>query len=82
MYEAKDVFDNPGKYWNFLTLDSDSDFEDQYFDRKEACRPDGSGKVSSNNLKKLTEHIIECVSAFANTNLAGGLLVLGISSVG
>ena len=82
MPEPKEVFDNPDQYWEFITAKNDSDFEGQCFDRKEAGRPDTSGNVSSSQIAKSVEAITECISAFANANLNGGLLVLGISSTG
>jgi hypothetical protein len=82
MPDPKEVFTNPDQYWEFITSNSDSDFEGQYFDRKEAGRLDSSGNVSSSQLDKIREQITECVSAFANCNKLGGLLVLGISSQG
>lgn len=82
MYKAKDVFDNPSEYWDFLTLDSDSQFEGQHFDRKEAGRLNDSGNLGSNQLNKLADLVTECVSGFANGSVSGGLLVLGISSRG
>ena len=36
MPTAKDVYDQPGQYWSFLTAPKDTDFEGQHFDRKEA----------------------------------------------
>jgi len=76
------VFDDPDTYMSFLTLPSDDGFEGQYFDRKEACRARPDGNVAPSDLRKLDEQIVECVSAFSNTNRQGGLLVLGISSTG
>lgn len=78
----KEVFDDPVAHWSFLTINNDSDFEGQHFDRKEACRPDGNGAVSSNHLTRLRDQVVECVSAFANSNTDGGLLVIGIVSDG
>lgn len=59
MYKAKDVFDNPSEYWDFLTLDSDSQFEGQHFDRKEAGRLNDSGNLGSNQLNKLADLVTE-----------------------
>jgi hypothetical protein len=78
----KDVFDNPQAHWEFLTINNDSEFEGQHFDRKEACRPDGNNVVSSAQMNRLRDQVTECVSAFANSNVDGGLLVIGISSAG
>jgi predicted HTH transcriptional regulator len=82
MPKPKEVFDCPENYWEFLTASSDSDFEGQYFDRKEAGRPDQCGNVGNSQIQKVTEQITECISAFANTNLLDGLLVIGISNKG
>lgn len=73
------VFDGPLSAWEFLTQPSDDAFEWQHFDRKEVGRPGSSLK---NVLGNVREHITKTVSAFANTNNEGGLLVLGISSSG
>ncbi|GAX46124.1 hypothetical protein NIES4075_71450 [Tolypothrix sp. NIES-4075] len=82
MPKPKEVFDCPENYWEFVTASSDSDFEGQHFDRKEAGRPDQCGNVGNSQIQKVTEQITECISAFANTNLLGGLLVIGISNKG
>ncbi len=82
MPEPKEVFDEPANHWDFLTLDADSRFEGQHFDRKEACRSESGGIVSNSKIERLREHIRECVSGFANANRTGGLLILGISSTG
>lgn len=79
----KEIFDNPDQHLDFLTESNDRDFEGQYFDRKEVCRPNDNGIVSNAELKRFkNEQIAESVSAFANGNREGGLLVLGISSTG
>ena len=77
-----DVFENPCKYWEFLITKSDQDFEGQFFDRKEVGRLGPQGTVSNASLGSVREEIISTISAFANKNLEGGLLVLGISSTG
>jgi len=82
MPHPRDVFDHPDVYWNFLTAQADTDFEGQFFDRKEAGRPNSTGFLERNALQDLIKEITECVSAFANSNKQGGLLVLGISSKG
>ncbi len=79
---ARDVFENPATHWNFLTQPVDDDFEGQHFDRKEAARPQPDGSVSRGSLDNLRELVRKTVSAFGNTNVEGGLLVLGISSGG
>jgi len=73
------VFDDPRSAWEFLTQSSDDAFEWQHFDRKEVGRP---GTLLKNALGNIREHITKTVSAFANSNNEGGLLVLGISSSG
>ncbi len=75
-----DVFNDPDNFITFITCVSDSDFEGQYFDRKEAGRTLNGNPVSQSNLDGVISQIKECVSAFANAD--GGLLVLGISSEG
>ena len=82
MPSPKEVFDNHKQYWDFLTAPADEDFEGQHFDRKEASRTDGNGSVTKNKVGRLVDQIKECVSAFANANKDGGLLVLGISKLG
>ena len=73
MPNPKDVFDNPLQYLDFL---QSADFERQLFDRKEV-------RINNNNqINTLKEKIKECISAFANSNREGGLLVLGIADDG
>ncbi len=73
MPTPKDVFDDPLEYLDFL---QSSDFEGQYFDRKEV-------RIDTNNqINTLKEKIKQCISAFANSNRAGGLLALGIADDG
>jgi predicted HTH transcriptional regulator len=79
MNDPREVFEYPEKYWEFLTASDDAKFEGQYFDRKEAGRVGSNGK---NDLAKVIQQITECISAFANTNKSGSLLVLGISTKG
>ena len=70
MPDPKDVFDRPLQHLDFL---QSGGFEGQYFDRKEIpTAPSG----------RLKERIKACISAFANTNFSGGLLVLGIADDG
>ncbi len=73
MPNPKEIFDNPLQYLDFLQSEG---FEGQYFDRKEV-RVD-----TRNQINTLKARIVECVSAFANSNRAGGLLVLGIANDG
>lgn len=79
MPNPKEVFENPTEYWDFLTSNSDNEFENQHFDRKEAGRvaPNGSVKIDD-----IRSQIKECVSSFSNSNKDGGLLVVGISKHG
>src|SRR5690349_15939206 len=77
-----DVFENPDQYWSLLTAATDSDMEDQHFDRKEVGRVLSHGAVNRKQLDDIREEIISCISAFANENPLGGLLVLGISKKG
>lgn len=77
-----EVFDAPDQHWGFLTTKSDNDFESQRFDRKEAGRPGQNGSVSGSALDSVREEVTSTVSAFANCNFEGGLLVLGIASDG
>jgi predicted HTH transcriptional regulator len=78
----RQVFDNPQAAWAFLTQPTDDDFEGQHFDRKEAGRPVVGAAISKSALEGVKELVIKTVSAFANSNVEGGLLVLGISSTG
>ncbi|HEY9902639.1 MAG TPA: RNA-binding domain-containing protein [Candidatus Sericytochromatia bacterium] len=82
MSDPREVFEHPGGHWNSITASVDTDFEGQYFDRKEAGRTGQNGCVSSNELTRVVEQITECISAFANTNKSGSLLIIGISSQG
>jgi predicted HTH transcriptional regulator len=77
-----EIYDNPGAYWHLITTAKDVDFEDQHFDRKEAGRPDPAGNFSSSKLSEIIAHVKETISAFANTNRDGGLLVVGVSKNG
>ena len=78
----QDVYDDPDGHWDFLTTSADRDFEGQFFDRKEGCRPRPDGSVSGSDIRNLRDQIVECVSGFANANRDGGLLVVGIASDG
>lgn len=73
MPTPKEVFENPLQYIEFL---QSADFEGQCFDRKEVRTE------NSNQIKTLKENVRKCISAFANSNRAGGLLVLGIGDDG
>lgn len=76
------VYDRPDDHWPFLTQATDDAFEGQHFDRKEAGRQDGSGLLPDGALKGLRQQVTQTVSAFANSNREGGLLVIGIASDG
>jgi predicted HTH transcriptional regulator len=82
MPKPLEVFDDPQKYWSLLTSKKDVDLEDQFFDRKEAGHADTNGNVSGSQISSLIETAKATLSAFANENKDGGLLVLGISKVG
>ena len=76
------VYDNPEEHWDFLTQSSDDDFEGQHFDRKEAGQRDANAKTLAGQVRGLRGHVAETVSAFANSNREGGLLVIGIAKDG
>lgn len=76
------VFDDPRGHWAYLTQPTDDGFEGQHFDRKEAGKPPAGGTLSQNALAGVKDLVVKTVSAFANSNAEGGLLVLGISSTG
>ena len=82
MFSPRKVFDDPATYSNFLTESSDDKFEGQQFDRKEAGRPSNDAKQLARHLQEIRDEIKETISAFANANEEGGLLVLGIASDG
>ena len=73
MPNPKDVFDNPLQYLDFL---QSTDFERQHFDWKEVKT---NSKSQINTLK---DKIKRCISAFANSSRAGGLVALGIADNG
>jgi predicted HTH transcriptional regulator len=79
MPNPKEVFNNPEQHWKFLTAATDIEFEGQYFDRKEVGT---DGKASDSQVKEIKKQLQECISAFANKNKLGGLLVVGISKMG
>ena len=76
------VYDDPASHWAFLTQSSDDHFEGQHFDRKEAGQRTSDAKGLASQLGQLREGITETISAFANSNVEGGLLVIGIASNG
>jgi len=78
----REAFDDPMSHWAYLTQPTDDGFEGQHFDRKEAGQTQPNGTLSQGVLSNLRELVTKTVSAFANRNVEGGLLVLGISSHG
>ena len=79
----QDVYDNPDGHWDFLTAPADRDFEGQHFERKEgAASSSGRKRFRTRTSGRLRDQVVECVSAFANANRDGGLLVVGIASDG
>ena len=76
------VFDDPRNHWGFLTQNSDDDFEGQHFERKEAGQTDVDTARLSRQLQNVRSEVRATISAFANSNVEGGLLVLGITSNG
>ena len=78
----RQVFDDPTEHWAFLTQSSDDDFEGQHFDRKEVGQAGLEQVRLAKQLKNVRDEIRESISAFANRNREGGLLVIGITSKG
>jgi predicted HTH transcriptional regulator len=77
-----EIFEHPADHWDLLTAPTDDEFEQQHFDRKEAARDAGGNAISTAQVDRLRDVITETVSAFANANREGGLLVIGISKKG
>ena len=82
MPKPLEVFENPDDHWPLLSSSQDVDLEDQHFDRKEAGTPDANGKISTSQVSCVIDHAKATISAFANENREGGLLVIGISKTG
>ncbi|MYI85094.1 MAG: transcriptional regulator, partial [Rhodothermaceae bacterium] len=80
MPNPREVYDDPASYQEFLTISSDDKFENQHFERKEAGRT--NNVCTTSQLKDVRNGIRKTISAFANSNVEGGLLVLGIASDG
>ena len=78
----RQVFDDPSNYWAFFTQDSDDKFEGQHFDRKEAGQAEVDILTLKKQLQGVRDKLKQTISAFANKNIEGGLLVLGIASDG
>jgi hypothetical protein len=74
--QPQQVYDSPDAYWDFVTVTTDSSFEEQHFDRQDAGRPEADGAAHNTKLNGVRNQIEECVSAFANA--IGGLLALGV----
>lgn len=66
-----EVFQHPESYLDFLTSPDLERLHGQYFDLKEVVNP--------YQKEKIQKSIKECVSAFANSNKEGGLLIIGIN---
>ena len=80
MPDPRKVYEDPSSYLEFLTSGSDDKFESQHFERKEVSR--NNIDVTPSELNNVRNGITKTVSAFANSNTEGGLLVLGIASNG
>ena len=76
------VYDDPASHWAFLTQPSDDEFEGQHFERKGAGQRTSDARGLTHQLRQLRDGITETISAFANSNVEGGLLVIGIASNG
>lgn len=75
------VFEDFDRHLSSFTVKTDAEIEGQYFDRKEVAVPQ-HGNVQQSSMREVKEDIQATVSAFANSNAAGGLLVIGISKTG
>ena len=82
MPSPRQVFDDPPSHWVFLTQGSDDEFEGQHFDRKETGQTGVDATTLRNQLRNVRDEIKATISAFANRNVEGGLLLLGIASHG
>ncbi len=71
MYKPIDIFNAPEKHIDFLLNPDLERLYGQHFDIKEVSNPYQKNKIR--------DSIIECISAFANSNVGGGLLILGIN---
>ena len=80
MPNPREVYDDPASYQEFLTGSSDDKFENQHFERKVAGRT--NNVCTTSQLNDVRNGIRKTISAFANSNVEGGLLVLGIASDG
>ena len=83
MPSPREVFENYQHHRSFITTNSDDDFEGQHFDRKEVPLGRLNGRVDRTTLRQFKmRKVAACISAFANSNRDGGLLVLGVSNTG
>ena len=64
--KPKQVYDNPDAYWDFVTVTTDVDFEGQYFDRKEAGRPEPDGTAHNAKLSGVRHQIEECAVSYTH----------------
>lgn len=71
MHTPIEVFNSPESYIDFLTNPDLERLHGQHFDLKEVVNPYQKEKIQGS--------IIACISAFANSNKEGGLLILGIN---
>jgi predicted HTH transcriptional regulator len=78
----RDAFDDPSRHWTFLTQASDDNFEGQHFERKKTGQAGIDMAMLKNQLRDVRDEITQTISAFANRNVEGGLLVLGLASDG
>ena len=78
----RQVFNEPGTHWAFITHASATGFEGQHFDRKEAGQTGVDATTQSHQVDGIRNHVKETISAFANKNVEGGLLILGIANNG
>lgn len=79
--DPRTVFEAFDQHIDRFKATSDADVEDQFFDRKDIQKP-ANANVSRSAINEIKEQIRQTVSAFANTNAEGGLLVIGISKTG
>jgi predicted HTH transcriptional regulator len=75
------AFENFSVHLATFTAESDVAAEGQLFERKGISRP-SNGNVSQSAIREIREQIRETVSAFANSNDVGGLMVIGIAKTG
>lgn len=74
------VYQDPDSHADYICVVSDSDFEGQAFDRKQAGKEKEKELFRKADLSELVENVEKTVSAFANAT--GGLLVVGVSKSG